>query len=922
MSRLAHRLVRVLLRLYPEDFRARFGSGVAFALEEEYRAARARGALALVAFWITTSWDTCREGLRERVTTRPEMGPPHTTTIGAPREREAAEMIRLTIREFWLALRRMTKRPTFAVAGIVTLGLGIGAATAIFSVLYTVILRPLSYGDPERLVLVSHKSDQIDLGMPTGGYFEYTSRSKTLAELAMYTESTTTFPIDDEPRELGLIRTTVNLFDVLEVGAARGRAFTAEDGVEGAAPVTVISYGFWQRMYGGDPDVIGRPVVDGSRLTVIGVMPEGFEFVRPKASVVFGTPFEAPDLFFPLVIRESEARFGNFMYQGIGRLSDEATVEDAKTELRRLMRDAADHYPGGHTRESLDEGHYEANVETLKDAVVGDVSDVLWILMGTVSIVLLIAATNVANLFVLRAESMRKELAIRTALGASRRSVTRWFLADGLMLSTLGGTLGLAIASFGTRSVLLLAPGDLPRIDDLRLDPALVGFALGVSVLSGVLFGLVPVLRNRNLDSGPLTMGGHRTTTDADSPRRARESLVVAQVAFALILLVGSGLLLRTFASLRGVDPGFGNPNVITFKLALDGNQFDGELGRAQFMVEVTDRVGRLPGVTHTGFSADLPVDGNEWSDAIATPDNIPEPGALGDNVLRVFAGARYLKAIGAEVVRGREIEALDFADFPRVAVVNEAFAAERWPREDPIGQQIAQWYDGQDPQGDIWYTVVGVVGDIRERSLIRKPEPTVYLPTVFLPESDFAMFVTSQTLLVATAGPPHDIIAAVRDEIRAMDAQVLVDGVQTLDQLRASSMQEVTFAMVLMILSAAAALLLGIVGIYGTVAYTVGQRTREFGVRIALGATAGDVRGLVLRQGSAIGLTGIVIGLAGAVLVTRVLQALLFGVSAVDLPTYGVVAVGLLLLVVGAGLIPAQRATRVDPVRAISSDF
>jgi predicted permease len=920
---MGHRLIGALMRLYPQDFRARFGAGVTFALEEEHRAARRRGIGPLVAFWITTAWNTLREGLRERLFRAPVGTSRRGLEINGRWERGVGEMITQTIRDLGLALRRMSKRPAFAVAGIVTLGLGIGATTAVFSVLNTVILRPLPYGQSDRLVLVGHRSDQSTLGIPNGGYLEYQNRSGTLADLAIYTEATATFPINDEPYELGLIRTTPNLFELLRVSAARGRTFVPEDVVEGAESVTVISHGFWQRMYGGDPDVIGKPVIEGSQTLVVGVMPEDFDFIRPEASVVFGNAFEAPDLFFPIAIRESEARFGNFMYQGIARLAPGATLEEARTELYRLMRDATEHYTygGGHTRQSLDEGNYVPRVETLKDAVVGDVARVLWILMGTLSLVLLIAAANVANLFVLRAESLQKELAVRTALGASRRSLARWFLAEGLTLSVLGGVLGLAIASFGTRAVLRLAPGDLPRMDELGVDPVVLGFALGVSLIAGVLFGLVPVARSRNLDSVTLTMGANRTVTDGRSRGRTREALVVGQVAFALILLVGSGLLLRTFASLRSVDPGFGDSNVVTFKLALDGSQFDGELQRAQFMLNVADRVAELPGVTHTAFSADLPVDGNEWSDVIATPDAIPEPGALGDNTLRVFAGARYLSAIGAELVRGREFEALDFADYPRVAVVNQAFVEKRWPGEDPIGQQIAQWYDEQDPQGDVWYTVVGVVGDIRERSLVQEPEPTVYLPTVFLPESDFAMFVTNQTLLVQTAGPPHEIIGSVREEIRAIDSQILVDGVRTLAQLTAGSMQQVTFAMVLVIISAVVALALGIVGIYGAVAYTVGQRTREFGVRIALGATAGNIRSSVLRRGSTIGLTGIAIGLGGAALVTRVLQSLLFGVSVVDAPTYGVVAAGLLVLVLCAGLIPAQRATRVDPVRAMSAD-
>jgi putative ABC transport system permease protein len=325
--------------------------------------------------------------------------------------------------------------------------------------------------------------------------------------------------------------------------------------------------------------------------------------------------------------------------------------------------------------------------------------------------------------------------------------------------------------------------------------------------------------------------------------------------------------------------------------------------------------------VTRAAFSADLPFDGNERVDAIVTPDDLGQSLGEAARTLRVFSGAAYLTTLGVDFLRGRDFEPLDFADYPRVVVVNDAFAQERWPDKDPIGQRLAQRHDEMSLEDDLWYTVVGVVANVRERSLVRPPEPTVYLPSVFLPDSDYAMFVENQTLLVQTSAAPHDIVPAVRETIRSMDSDILVDGIRSVDQLTAASMQQVTFAMVLVILSAGVALMLGIVGIYGAVAYTVGQRTREFGVRIALGATAHDIRNSVLRQGSGIGLMGIVLGLAGATIVSRVLQSMLYGVSAFDVPTYSVVSLGLFALVLVAGLVPALRATRVDPVRAIGGE-
>ncbi len=918
-------LIFTLLRAYPPAFRQQFGVGMQYGLEEEHAAARLRGPFALAFFWLSTTLSLVPDGIRERsAASRRRQGPRAAPFKEGTQDSGGMEMIGATLRDFRFATRRLAKRPGFSLAGIATLGLGMGATTAIFGLLHTVILHPLDYFEPERLIWIAHESNQSSLGVPTGAYLEYKERSNTVTDLAIYTEATTTIQIAGEPLEVGVIRATNNLFDVLGSYPAKGRTFTPDDAVEGATPVAVISHGFWQRAHGGRPDIVGRPVVSGSTATVVGVMPETFAFVRPTASVVFGNTFKTPDLFLPTRIREDNARVGNFMYQGIGRLTKGATVGGANTELHHLMRDAADRYSptgGGHSRESLDAGHYRPVVATLKDAVVGEIGEVLWIVMGTVMFVLLIAASNVASLFVLRAESMQQELAVRTALGASRRAVARWFIAEGITVSSLGGLLGIGIAVFGTRAVLALAPSDLPRTDGLVMGPTVFGFALALSLLIGVLFGIGPVLRSRGDPVSSVALRNARTTSEGVARRRGREVLVAGQVAFALVLLIGSGLLVRTYVSLRAVDPGFGASDIITFKLALDGDQFSGELNRAQFMVNVANRVEQLPGVTMAGFSADLPMDGNERVDAIVTAEDFETELGGAARTLRVFAGASYLTALGAEILEGRDLESLDFADFPRVALVNETFARTRWPGESAVGRRIAQRKDGLTLEEDVWYTVVGVVGDLRERSLILEPEPVVYLPTVFLPGSDYAMFVTAQTLLVKASAPQPDVIQQVRDEVRAIDPGILVDDIRSLDRVVAASMQQVTFAMVLVLLSAGVALALGIIGIYGAVAYTVGRRTKEFGVRIALGATAADVRNLVLRQGGAIGIMGIVPGLVGAVLATQVLSSLLFGVSTLDVSTYLCVAASLMAFVLAAGWVPAHRATRVDPVAALSAE-
>lgn len=830
-------------------------------------------------------------------------------------------------RELKQAVRRLARRPGFTLAALTTLALGIGATTAIFSVVETVLLRAMPYEQGDRLVSIGHVSDTDVLGMADGGFLHYTARARTVESMGLWIESSAPVAGLGEPIELGQIIATNDLLPTLGVEPFMGRSFVRDDHVEGAEPVVLVSHGFWTRHMGADPDAIGKPMLEGSSQTVIGVLPEGFEFLRPQVPVVFGNRFAAPDVYYPLTeFVPSNARFGNFIYNTIGRLAPGATVEEAQREFEPLMLEATEAYPGGITVASLREGRYQPRVAGLKAALVGDLAKVLWILMGSVAFVLLIALANVANLFLVRAESRTEELAVRKALGASRGTIRMAFLSESLLLSIGGGIFGTALALLGTDALVRLVPGDVPRLETLGLNGTVAVFTIALSVVVGGVLGLVPMLRRTegDLRSG---MGEAGRGGTGRGRQRARSMLVGAQVALALTLLVGSGLLLRSFQNLGRVDPGFDGVNTITLRLPLSGSILTAagfpsgrpaDARRTAFMLEVTDRLSRIPGVASVGFSADLPLDGDAWHGDVAAEGAWPVAEVPGMKVQRVFVGSGYFGAIGAPLRSGREFDRTDFADQPRVAIVNESLAEQRWPGQDPIGRRIAQYHPTIDPDTDIWYTVVGVVADIREASLMTPPAATVYLPTVFLPESDFSMWISNMVAVVRTEGDARAVLPRIREEILAFRPDVPINNIATLDEITAESFGAVSFTMLLIGIASAVSLLLGVVGVYGAVSYIVAQRTREFGLRIALGASRSAVARSILRYGGTLATFGVLTGLAVSVLGGRVMESLLFGVSARDPVVYVGVSLVLFGIVVVASLVPARRAASVDPVVAM----
>lgn len=945
-GRFAVWLIGQLVRAYPREFRERFGAGMRHALKSDWLEARRQVKWRWAAvswFWLrqipATIWFGWLERLTRRQTGHAENpGTPDTSSQPRPRrppERRPPGDSALTslLRDVGLAVRRLRRRPGFALAAVGTVGLGIGATTAIFSVVYGVLLRPLPYVDADRIVVVNHRSKSTDrLGMPDGGYLYYAQNASTLEGLAIYTESSVPISGAGEPLELGIIEATPSLFPVLGVSAERGRLFGPEDAMPGAPTVVVVSHGYWVRRLGSDPGVVGSPLPEDPRVTIIGVLPADFEFVRARPTVAFGNRFEAPDLFVPMTNPEpSRARFGNFMYQAIGRLAPGADAPAAGVELGRLMYEAPVAFPGseergGYSADGLREAGFTPVVTPLKQAIVGGVADVLWVLMAAVSLVLAIALANVANLFLVRADARRQDLAVERALGADGRHVIRSSLSESFLLAGAGGLVGVWLTWAGVRGLLRLAPHGVPRLAEVGVRPEVLLFALALSVLAGIAFGIIPVLRAGRLDVGAEISRRSRAGGEAGPGRFRRDALIVGQVALALVLVTASGLLFRTFLAFREVDPGFEPDGVLLVTVSpgsgiVSGAGYTGgpsDITRSRFMVDLVDRLRSLPGVQEAAFTADVPLDAAVWRDYVATEDAWPAEPERAIMTQRVFIGPRYLETIGARFREGRELEAREFAGQPRSAVVNRTFAEQRWPGGSPIGRRITQYWSNLDPTADIWYTVVGVVDDIHEVSLMEPAEPTVYLPTAFLPEGGFGVPVTNMVIVLRASGDAAELVEPVRQSIHDFNAELPIDEVTTLAALTARSFEQVTFAMLLLGVAGIISAVLALIGIYGTVAYVVSRRTREFGVRMALGASTSDVLLTVLLRAARIGAAGIVLGALVAAASGRILESLLFGVATVDPLVYGAAATALFSLVLLASFAPAARAAAVDPVTAM----
>jgi putative ABC transport system permease protein len=818
------------------------------------------------------------------------------------------------IQDLRLSLRRLRRAPAFSAIVILTLGVGIGANTAIFSLVKGILLDPLPYNEPEQLVAVYSSAPGVGeeiLPQSPAVHFTYEDEARLIESFGLYRGSDVTVRGFDEPVRTPAMFTTSGTLPTLHARPLLGRLFSVEDETPGTPLTVILSYAHWQSQYGGDPGVIGRTIdINNRAREVVGVLPRDFRFLQYD-----------PALFIPYRFDRRELRVSNFSYLQVARLKDGVTIEAATADLARLLPRAVDKFPGGLTLAFLKEARAAPLLRPLRETIVGDIGDVLWVLLGTVGIILLIACANVANLFLVRAESRERELAVRSAIGAERRQISGQYLLESVLLGLLGGAVGLGLAYGGLQSLVAIAPADLPRLDEVSLDPVVLSFTLGISILSGLVFGLFPVLRWGYVDLvGALKEGGRGGSARRERGR-TRNTLVVGQITLALVLLIGSGLMIRSFQAIRRADPGFRNPEeVLVLGVSVPGSVAESPDQVAQAHELIAHRLKEIPGVLSVGSSSSVTMDGRGGYDPIFVEDFPLSEGQLPPIRRFKWIAPGYFETMGNPVVAGRTLSWADIHNRTPVIMVTENFAREYWgDPADAIGRRIGT---GMAPGS--WREIIGVVGDVRDDGITQDPVAVIYWPMML---EDFwadqrgdAPFVT-RTQRYAIRSPRVGTAAFLRETkdaaLSILPNQPLTS-VQTLSELLRDSMARTSFTLVMLGIAAAVALLLATVGVYGVISYVVSQRTREIGVRIALGAESARVARMVLKQGLLLAVVGVTLGLVAAYGLTRLMTGLLFGVSAVDPLTYAVVAVCLSGVALLASYVPARRASRVDPIEAL----
>ena len=813
-------------------------------------------------------------------------------------------------------VRRLARTPGFTAISVITLGLGIAGTTTAFSVVNAILLRPLPYHEPDRLVQLWHTAPGLDLPQfeqSDASYIQYLDKStRSFASLASYRFSSANLTGGQDPERVTASDITASLVPTLGAAPLLGRTFTAEEDRPGAAPVVILSHALWQRRYGGDRSVIGTSIqVDGTAREVVGVMPASFHF-----------PDETVELWRPMVIDRANLTTGSFNRFAIARLRPGVTIEAAEAEMQPVLMRLPDDVPGMMTRRMFEEAKIRAVVHPLRDDVIGDIRPVLFTVLGTVAFVLLIACANVANLLLVRAEGRAKEVAVRSALGATPRGIFQVYLGESLVLSGVGAVLGVALAYGALALLLRLAPDGLPRASEISLDIASLGVAAAIAFLTSLFFSAVPFIRAGRAELTPMLRDGSRGSTTGRERQRVRNTFVVVQVALALVLLVGSGLLARSFQRMRAVDPGFASDRALTLRVTLPEATYRTPADISRFFHEVTTRIAALPGVEAVGGTSKLPLvdDGRNnngvWvEDRPITPDQIPTI----HSTASITPG--YFDAMRIPIVEGRTFRN-DGSDRPVYEmVVARAFARHFWPNGSAIGKRIKIGGPGA-----AWSTIVGVVGDVHDQSLTKPVDEMVYQPVISIMEPsraqpDSILAENSLTLTIRAAGDPLAIFPSIRREIWALDRNLPLVNVRALSAAVGGAMARTTFTLLMIGAAAGVALLLGAIGIYGVISYMVSLRTREIGVRMALGAQSTEVRRMVVRQGLSLAVIGVGIGLAGALALSRLISSLLFGIAPHDPVTLGGVTVTLLAVAALASWLPAMRAARIDPTEALRAD-
>jgi predicted permease len=806
----------------------------------------------------------------------------------------------------------------FTSVALVTLALGIGANTAIFSVVNGVLIKPLPYPEAQQLAGVWHVAPGVagiagNLNCSPTMYFSYREQSRTFQEFGLWSNDGVTVTGAGEPEQVSALDVTYGTLNALEVQPAMGRWFSQADDAPGARDTVILTYGYWQRHFAGSPNAVGRTLtVDATPHTIIGVMPQNFRFLNSRA-----------DLILPMQFDRSKIFLGNFSYQGIARLKPGVTLQQANTDVARMIPIWLKSWPPppGFSLKLFESARVAPKLQPLKQEVVGDIGATLWVLMGTIGLVLLIACANVANLLLVRAESRQQELAIRAALGAGWGRIAGEMLLESLTLSVLGGALGLALANAALRILVAQGPATLPRLGEIGIDPLVLGFTLVVSLLAGFFFGLIPAIKYAGPQVASGLRGGGRTMSHGRERHRARNTLVVAQVGLALVLLIGSGLMIRTFQALRSVQPGFTHPEQVQLmRISIPDTQVK-EPERAMRMEnDMLDKLAAIPGVASVGWASAAPLEGiNQQSDLLYARDKTYSPGQIPPVRGFRYISPGFLKTGGTPFIAGRDFTWTDVYDKRHVAMVSENLARELWGSPAAaLGKQIRSGL-----QNDEWREVVGVVADVYDNGVDQKAPSFAYWPAMLDHFELDAVHVTRYGVFVirSNRAGTENFLAEARKAIWSVDASVPVFRVRTLKDVYDESMARTSFTLVLLAIAGAMALVLGVVGIYGVIAYAVTQRTREIGIRMALGAQPAGLQRMFVRQGLLLAAVGAVLGLVAAAGLTRLMSSLLFKTAALDPVTYAAVSAVLILAAALASYFPARRATAVDPVEALRTE-
>jgi putative ABC transport system permease protein len=808
-------------------------------------------------------------------------------------------------------LRRLGRSPMFAVITLITLAIGIGANTAIFSVLNGVLLKPLPYPGSDRLVAIwetAHLEGIREVNASPSTYFTFREESRVFQDVGIWQNNSVNITGAGEPEEVGALRVTDGLLPLLAEQPIRGRWFTHKDDLPGSPNTVILSYGYWERRFGHDPSAIGRRIIiDGEASEIIGIMPADFRFMDSSAALIT-----------PMQLDRAKVFIGNFSFQAVARLKPGVTLAQANADVARMLPIMLEKFPPfpGTSIRMFRQARFGPSVRPLKADVIGDIGKVLWVLMATIGVVLFIACANVANLMLVRAEGRQQELAIRAALGAGWSRIARELLFESVALGVAGGALGLGLAYAALKILAATGPASLPRLHEISIDPLVLFFTLAISLAAGLLFGMIPVFKYAGPHlAGALRQGG-RNSSDGRERHRARSVLVIVQVALALVLLIGSGLMIRTARALKQVPPGFTQPEqILTLHVSLPDAEVPKPEDAVRAYQNMLEKIAAIPGVASVALANAITMDGSNSNDLIFAADKTYTDGQIPPIRRFKFISPGVFKTMGNPLLTGRDLTWTDIYETRLVVLVSEALARDLW--HDPaaaLGKQIRE-----NPKAP-WREVVGVVGNERDDGVDQKAPAIVYWPMLL---SNFwgqpLVAQRGQAFAIrSTRTGTASLLNEVRRAVWSVNPDLPIANVRTVRDIYNRSMARTAFTLVMLSIAASMALLLGIVGIYGVISYAVSQRTREIGIRIALGAPQQSVRQMFVREGLVLTVIGLACGLSAAVALTRLMKALLFEVSPLDPVTYCAVSLVLAAAALTASYIPARRATLIEPVEAL----